>query len=698
MTFLNPYWLLALPLIALPILIHLLNQRRHRSIEWGAMQFLLVAKRMNRGMARIKQVLIMAARMAAIAGLILAVSRPLSSGWVGSLTAGRPETIIVLLDRSASMQQQRTNTGETKLRSGLTKIADALTTLGYAKPVVLIESCQLSPIYLERPLDLLDCPHTTPTETTADITALLQAALDYVADHQTGRTDIWLLSDAAANDWNPENSRWRAIQSGFAKFDGVRFQLLQYPEPATTNLGITLDQIRRQSSIENPSAAELAIDITVTRQDPSTTMVPVTFNVNGLRSVLELELTGDATSLMGYRIPIDRELETGWGSVQIPNDENNSDNTAYFVFAPERTRKTAIVAERSEIVRSIQLAAGTAAEADVEHEVQLLQPDQVAQIDWQATALLVWQAPLPSGEEARLLQRFVESGRSLIFLPPTVADDQSFAGWTWGSWSEVNRSGETVRYWNNDEDLLSRTRNGQPLAVNELRFYQHAELKPVQAVTGSNQWTSNVSAANFDLGNGVVPATPLAQLESGAPLLLRGKTSGGTIYWLTTWPVGSHSSLDREGITLFVAIQRALQKGNESVGMARAFEAGSLPAQVANDLPRLLTADEEDWSITRGDRAGAYGREGQLVALNRPLSEDRTRALARSEVESLLGGLDVLIVEDQIGSSSSLASEIWRLFVIAMGIALIVEAWLCLPPRVPTVSALAKSPPARTAA
>ena len=85
MTFLNPIWLLALPLIALPILIHLLNQRRHRTINWGAMQFLLFGKRMSRGMARLRQVLIMGARMLAIAGLIFAICRPLSSGWIGSL-------------------------------------------------------------------------------------------------------------------------------------------------------------------------------------------------------------------------------------------------------------------------------------------------------------------------------------------------------------------------------------------------------------------------------------------------------------------------------------------------------------------------------------------------------------------------------------------------------------------------------------
>ena len=38
-TFLQANILWALPLVALPILIHLINQHRHRTMHWGAMMF-----------------------------------------------------------------------------------------------------------------------------------------------------------------------------------------------------------------------------------------------------------------------------------------------------------------------------------------------------------------------------------------------------------------------------------------------------------------------------------------------------------------------------------------------------------------------------------------------------------------------------------------------------------------------------------
>ncbi len=396
--------------------------------------------------------------------------------------------------------------------------------------------------------------------------------------------------------------------------------------------------------------------------------------------MFDLELSGETTTLIGHRIPIDADLEAGWGSAQLPYDENSSDNVAYFVFAPQPIRRTVIVAERPEITRAIQLAAGTPAEPGVEHDVQVLNPGQLSQIEWPMTALLIWQAPLPDAETSRLLMRFLESGRSILFLPPAIADDGSFAGWQWGNWSEVDRNGQALRYWNNDEDLLGRTRNGQPLPVNDLRFYQHAELRPAESTDVA------------------FPATPLAQLENGAPLLHRCKTAGGTVYFLTTWPVATHSSLDREGVTLFVAVQRAISKGSESVGIAKHLEAGSLPAQAVNELPRILSTAQDEWLGSRSQHAGVYGNDDQLIALNRPLSEDRSQALTRSEIETLLAGLDFQIVEDQVGSGRNLASEIWRLFVFAMGVALIVEAWLCLPPKVPSVSVVANPHRARAAA
>ena len=137
MSFLQPWLLAALPLVALPIIIHLINQRRFQTIPWAAMMFLLAAQRMARGYSRLRQWLIMLFRMLVIAGLVMAVSRPLSSGWLGLVGGGQADTTIVLVDRSPSMQATAAGTGQSKLETGNAQLVRILSTLSSNRWVLI---------------------------------------------------------------------------------------------------------------------------------------------------------------------------------------------------------------------------------------------------------------------------------------------------------------------------------------------------------------------------------------------------------------------------------------------------------------------------------------------------------------------------------------------------------------------------------
>src|SRR5438874_1266326 len=187
MTFLQPILLTALPLIALPIIIHLINQRRYQTIRWGAMMFLLAANRMSRGYARLRQWLILLLRVLAIAGLIFAISRPLASGWLGRAASGRPDTTIILLDRSPSMRQQGPGTVISKLEAGRQQLARTLAVLGSGR-WVLIESTSNVARDIESPHALLKLSTAEPASTSADLPAMLEAARNYIRDNKSGRT------------------------------------------------------------------------------------------------------------------------------------------------------------------------------------------------------------------------------------------------------------------------------------------------------------------------------------------------------------------------------------------------------------------------------------------------------------------------------------------------------------------------------
>ena len=104
------------------------------------MRFLLEANRMSRGYARLRQWLILLLRVLAIAALVFLISRPLATGWLGLAGGGRPDTTLILLDRSASMMQQGTGTVTSKLEAGVQQLARTLSNARIVDAGSLIDS------------------------------------------------------------------------------------------------------------------------------------------------------------------------------------------------------------------------------------------------------------------------------------------------------------------------------------------------------------------------------------------------------------------------------------------------------------------------------------------------------------------------------------------------------------------------------
>ena len=61
------------------------------------------------------------------------------------------------------------------------------------------------------------------------------------------------------------------------------------------------------------------------------------------------------------------------------------------------------------------------------------------------------------------------------------------------------------------------------------------------------------------------------------------------------------------------------------------------------------------------------------------LAEDQSLILSDAKVNELFHGLDFVRVDDRAGAGNSLMNEVWRMFLVAMMAAMIVEAALCLP-------------------
>lgn len=658
MTFLQPALLFALPLAALPLLIHLIHLFRRRQVPWAAMMFLRAAQRMNKGLSRLRQILILALRILAVLALIFVITRPLAGGWLG-LTGGAPDTVMVLLDRSASMAQKNTTTGLSKRAAGLRNLAKAINdAVGTRSHLVLLDSARGQPLALDQADALTHLPQTEATDTAADIPALLQEALDYITTNKTGRTEIWLLSDLQQSDWDASSGRWETLRSAFATQKGVRFHLLNYPQMAPDDLAIRLDRVTRH---ESGDKAELLLDLHLTRsatQAPPQE-VPLRFVINGAATTLKVTLKENQLVLQGAALPIDKALRRGWGRVELPEDANPANNVFYFVFDDPPPLRSVIVSDDEAVAGPLQAALAAAADPSRKYAVTVLSSARAAEIPWEETALIVWQAALPKPDETitRQLRAHVAAGRTILFLPPETPDETAIFGLHWDHWSSAAHGPPlAVEWWRNDAGLLANTRDSAALPVGALEIARHCGVS----------------------GEGV----PLARVAGHATLLQRAPERRGAVYFLGTLPGPDASSLARDGVVMFALLHRALNEGAATLGKAQQrFAAANALGEDGAKWQRVEPKTDEvlpaDWPL----HAGILTAGDRLIALNRPPGEDQTATLSAEALQELFAGLDFHAVSDTLENGRSLTNEIWRTFLLLVALALVGEALLCMPSR-----------------
>ena len=655
MSFLQPLALIALPLMALPIIIHLINQQRHRTIPWAAMMFLMRAKRMSRGMARLRHLLILLMRVLAIGALIFAISRPLSGGWLGSVGLSKPDATLILLDRSASMEMQDLQAGESKRSTALKRLAQLLEQGDYGTHLLLIDSASGQMQEVDSPKALLNLPMTGASATSANIPSMLETALAYLEANESGRAEIWICSDLNENDWDVHSGRWNAMRQAFAQLEGVHHFLLAYTDPPSNNLSVRVENVQRW---KRGNDAELILDVMVRTNGNSsgTRRVPIEFEVNNIQSVVEVELDTLGASLQGHRIPIDAKLSSGWGSVSLPGDPNPLDNRFFFVFSEPPVRKTVIVSDDKRIGEAFRRALAIPLDPRLQHQADVIPVNRVAEIDWESTGLLIWQGALPGGLVAEQIEHFVNSGRAVMFFPPAQNAGEQLFDSHWSDWQSADgQEVAKVAWWRGDADLLAHVESGDALPLNGLRTYRYRILES----TG----------------------TPLARFDDETPLLTRVPMDHGAIYFCSTLPTAQYSSLERDGIVFYIMLQRALTEGCLTLAAAAQRDAG-VGVLADRDQWESVAPAENTASLSQRElHAGVY-REGEYwVAVNRSHAEDSAKTSPVETVDALFDGLSYRRIDVDVGDTSALASELWRIFLIAMALALILEAILSLPSR-----------------
>src|SRR5438093_13109389 len=100
--FITPAFFVAgLFLASIPIIIHILNRRRYKTVQWAAMEFLLRAMRKNRRRLKFEQWLLLATRCLVLLLAATALARPLGCRDSALAALGQRSGLhVIIIDNS----------------------------------------------------------------------------------------------------------------------------------------------------------------------------------------------------------------------------------------------------------------------------------------------------------------------------------------------------------------------------------------------------------------------------------------------------------------------------------------------------------------------------------------------------------------------------------------------------------------------
>ena len=210
--FLNPWMLLGTVAVASPILIHLLNKRRFKIVDWAAMDFLFAADKKNRRRVQLENFILLLLRCLAMFLLALMLARPfLPSNITAILAQAQKVERVILIDDSLSQRvlngsQTSIETTKESIKELLSQLAGTTATEDWLTIILtsapdqrLIDNEPLTTTTLNRHLqtiDGLECAYQV-----ADYTQALTELKTYLGGDKTYGRAAYVYSDLRERDW-----------------------------------------------------------------------------------------------------------------------------------------------------------------------------------------------------------------------------------------------------------------------------------------------------------------------------------------------------------------------------------------------------------------------------------------------------------------------------------------------------------------
>ena len=522
--------------VAVPLFLHLFNLRRPQTVDFSSLAFVRELQETAVQRVRIKEWLLLALRMLAIACLVLAFAQPTLTGDLAGVGARSVRTAHALvIDNSLSMrvgsEQGGTALDQARARAGgvleTVSEGDEVAVWPTARPGAQSPSFGTNPGVARDALSALE-----PRAGAPPLSRTVRAAAEALAGTDAPRRVVYVASDLQRSTLADSVSRQ------LSGLDGVEVRLLPVGTRPAANVGITdVSVVSRIAEVGQPVQIEATL---VNYGDAPLSDYVASAYLDGER-VAQTTTTLDP----GLRTTVSFTVtpqQRGWlrGAVATQDDDFPPDDRHHFTLHVPEERRVLLVRGNGQQTRYVDLALSSEMTADriafrtTSIEETALASAELGRYD---TVLLVGPRSLSTGE-VDALTRFVDRGGGVLLFPSEQATPSTYdgllgalgAGQIRGVSGSLSGEQSVASFERVDlahplfEGVFARERRPDA-EVEQPRIYHTMDLRP----SGRSGQT-------------------LIELTSGVPFLHETRHGGGALLWMAVAPTPRWSDLPVRGL------------------------------------------------------------------------------------------------------------------------------------------------------
>jgi len=641
MNFVHPQFLYLLPLVAIPIVIHLLNRIRYRRVRWAAIEFLMMTQQREIRRARLRQLLLMALRTLLLSAALLALAQPVLSGRLAGIL-GSSSQVAIVLDASASMTaSDATGSAFDRAKALITNTLAALPRS--AKATAGTFTANYSSPFREPLLDrravsaVVDSARVTAGP--GDVCTAVRAAAE-VLQRAGGGGTIWLLTDLQAESWRASDAGSYEALTNILKRAGTPRLLITDVGP-TVEANLSVAEVRLSPAVPlEGDTPKLTVTVALHGRGPATTTVSLFFDGRRVDS-RSVQLTEPGTSDCVFHLP---ELEAGRhaGYLELSPDALPADDHFFFLLSTTSHTPVLIVEGASgsgafenggDFLALAVQPPGSQRQGRSPYEAETIRQSELAAAPLQDYAAVFLSNPTviePGAVTA--LREYVTAGGLLVIFPGTRTGKGfwqalGFAGVALTSTVEAKPGSPISVAWTAPTDPVTERLPVEGLEQVSIRRLCRFELSPDAEVlasttdgpalltrtqVGRGKVYAFAVSARPDFSN--LPFTPVFLLavhrimqthliDSSKPL---AQTAGTELR--ISLPPGPHRVLTPGGLARPLTLDPetpgpALFHDTEQAGIYRLIDGTTVPADT-DALPPLAAVNvpREESSLDRADR------------------------------------------------------------------------------------------------